>query len=236
MVNALTFAAALAVATFVPALQPGDTVPAIPLIDQSGNAFSLQSLRGESVVLSFIYTRCADPHMCPLTSSKFARLQTLIGSSRVRLLEITLDPAFDSPRVLKAYGRAFDQDPARWTLATGAPASIAELAERFSVATAWTAPNTLVHTESVIVLDANGRVAQSIDGNAWTPNDVIAAARATTEAPPLFARMRLWLGAAVESCGGGRASVPAFALLALLFASIAAAGAIVFRALRLSGR
>ena len=99
--NALALAIALAIAAFVPNLQPGDTIPAIPLVDQSGRAFSFAQLRGNAVVLSFIYTRCADPRMCPLVSSKFARLQRAIGDAPVRLLEITLDPRFDTPRVLR---------------------------------------------------------------------------------------------------------------------------------------
>jgi cytochrome oxidase Cu insertion factor (SCO1/SenC/PrrC family) len=226
----LAFAAALAVTAFVPALQPGDTVPAIPLIDQSGRAFSIQSLRGDVVIVSFIYTRCADPAMCPLTSAKFARLQTLIGTQRIRLLEITLDPRFDSPRVLNAYGQAFHQDPARWIIATGAETSIADLAARFGIATQWTRPGTLVHTESAIVLDRAGRVAQTIDGNAWTPGALLAAATeagGASRAP--LARIGLWLTSVAQACGGGRGTInviEGLALLALL------AGALVTLALR----
>jgi cytochrome oxidase Cu insertion factor (SCO1/SenC/PrrC family) len=235
VVGALTFAAALAVATFVPALQPGDTVPAIPLVDQSGDAFSLTQLRGNAVVLSFIYTRCADPQMCPLTSSKFARLQQLIGSSPIRLLEVTLDPAFDTPRVLRAYGRAFGERPRTWTLATGEPSAIGAFAQRLSVATQWTKPGTLVHTESVIVLDRYGRIAQIIDGNAWAPADVLADANAlvTADAPSVVSRIRLWLGAAVESCGGGALGVSALVMLALLAAVIGTVSVVLFRSLRI---
>lgn len=231
--NALVFAVALAAATFVPVLQPGDTVPAIPLIDQSGHAFSLSSFRGSPVVLSFIYTRCADPRMCSLVSNKFARMQAVAGTAPVRLLEITLDPAFDTPRVLKAYGRAFRQNPRRWTLATGAPGSIAELAARLNVATQWTAPGTLVHTESVIVLDPAGRIVQTIDGNAWTPNDVLAVAlQAAGDTPSLVARLGLWLGTAIESCGGGRVGLTTLSGLVLLLAAIGVSVRTLFRSLR----
>ena len=230
--NALAVLFALAAATFVPTLVPGDTVPAIPLVDQSGHAFSVSDLRGSAVVLSFIYTRCADPRMCPLVSSKFARIQATAGTTPVRLLEITLDPGFDTPRVLRAYGHAFGQDPRRWTLATGAPGSIDELAARLSVATKWTAPGTLVHTESVIVLDRAGRIAQTIDGNAWTPGDVLAIARqAAGGTPSLAARIGLWLGAAIESCGGGTIGITALGGLALLLAAIGVSAATLFRSL-----
>jgi cytochrome oxidase Cu insertion factor (SCO1/SenC/PrrC family) len=234
VVNALLLALGMTAAAFVPLLEPGDAVPALPLVDQSGHAFSLDAMRGDAVVLTFIYTRCSDPAMCPLASSKFARLQTLIGNARVRLLEITLDPAFDTPRVLRSYGAAFGEDPKRWTLATGAAGSINELAERLGIATQWTRPGTLVHTESAIVLDPQGRIAQTIDGNAWQPNDVLAAALDATgmRSSPL-ARAVLRLTDAIEACGGGRVPFTAIEILIFLATISAVVTIVLFRSLRL---
>jgi protein SCO1/2 len=235
VVAGLLLATAVAASAFVPLLEPGDTVPAIPLVDQAGHAFSFAGLRGDAVVVAFIYTRCADPRMCPLVSSKFARLQAGIGTAPVRLVEVTLDPAFDTPAVLRRYGHAYHQNAARWTLATGAAPSIAELAARFGVATAWTQPGTLVHTESAIVLDSSGRVAQIIDGNAWTVNDVLAAAReAAGAAPAPLARVALWLTAAVERCGGGRGAINVIEALAVFFAIAGGIAIALFRSLRTS--
>jgi cytochrome oxidase Cu insertion factor (SCO1/SenC/PrrC family) len=233
VVNALTLASALAVATFVPLLQPGDTIPPIPLVDQSGHPFSVAQLRGDAVVLSFIYTRCADRQMCPLVSSKFERLQQLIGTARVRLLEITLDPQFDTPRVLRTYGHAYGAQTNRWTLATGAPASIDELAARMGIATRWTRPGTLIHTEAAIVVDPEGRIVQTIDGNAWTPEQLLATARATVgSAPSPLTRAVLWLTAAIESCGGTRGALSAWQMLAILLLAIGAISIVFFRAFR----
>ena len=231
--NALALATALAVATFVPLLQPGDTIPAIPLVDQSGQPFSIAQLRGDAVVLSFIYTRCADPQMCPLVSSKFERMQQLLGAARVRLLEITLDPQFDTPRVLRAYGHAYGAQSDRWTLATGAPASIDELAARMGIATQWTRPGTLVHTEAAIVVDPAGRIVQTIDGIAWTPDQLLATARESAgSAPSPLARATLWLTAAIESCGGSRGALSAWEMLALLALVIGAITTVLLRAVR----
>lgn len=235
MVNALVLAAAVASATFVPLLHAGDTVPAVPLVDQTGHAFSLTQLRGNAVALAFMYTRCADPRMCPLVSAKFARLQAGIGTAPIRLLELTLDPAFDTPAVLRRYGKAYGEDGRRWTIATGEPSAINELAARLGVATQWTQPGTLVHTEAVIVLDRDGRIAQIIDGNAWAPSDVLAAAREAAGATPApLARAALWLTAAVESCGGGRGAINVLGGLAIFFAVAGVIAITFFRSLRTS--
>ena len=234
--NALALAIALVIAAFVPNLQPGDTIPAIPLVDQGSRAFSFAQLRGNAVVLSFIYTRCADPRMCPLVSAKFARLQHAIGSAPIRLLEISLDPRFDTPRVLREYGHAYGADPKRWTLATGAPASIAELAARFGIATQWTRPGTLVHTEAAIVVDREGRLAQTIDGNAWTPEQLLAVAREAAGAHPSpFARIALALTAAVQNCSGAVGGINVLEGLALLLLIVAAIGTVLMRGMRRPG-
>jgi cytochrome oxidase Cu insertion factor (SCO1/SenC/PrrC family) len=237
VVKALAFVALLATNAFVPLLHEGDAVPALPLVDQSGQAFSIARLRGNAVVLSFIYTRCADPTMCPLVSAKFEQLQRRIGGAPIRLLELTLDPRFDTPQVLRRYGRAFGEDPARWTLATGTPGTLDELAARLGIASTWTRPGTLVHTEAAIVLDRNGAVDRIVEGNSWSPDEVLAVAREASGARTApFARLTLWLTAAVQSCGGGTGSINVLEGLALFALLAGAIGAAVRRSLRPSRR
>ena len=216
MIKTLVFAAMLAANTFVPTLHEGDAVPAVPLIDQSGAAFSLASLRGDAVVLTFFYTRCPDARMCPLESLKFARIQhALRPGEPVKLVELTLDPRFDAPSVLEAYGRAYGADFSRWTLATGAPASLDDLATRLGVASEWTTPSTLVHTEATIVLDKQGTIAEIVDGNAWTVDQMLGLARdAAGEGGSPLARVGSWLTAAAQACGGGTLPLSAWELLA----------------------
>jgi cytochrome oxidase Cu insertion factor (SCO1/SenC/PrrC family) len=235
---ALAFVALLAMSAFVPLLQPGDTVPPVPLIDQSGHAFSLARLRGNAVVLTFIYTRCADAHMCPLVSLKYARMQQALRAAPapVRLVELTLDPRFDTPAVLRRYGTAYRADARAWTLATGAPDSLADLAARLGIASQWTQPGTLVHTEAAIVLDRNGAIVQTIDGNDWTPDGMLAIARgAAGETPAPLANLGAWLTAAVERCGGGTVPLSTFELLALIVVLSLAFAAMLFRSMRPSG-
>jgi protein SCO1/2 len=237
VVSASAIAALLAVTAYVPVMHEGDTLPAVPLVDQSGAAFSFAALRGDAVVLAFVYTRCSDARMCPLVSSKYAQMQRAIGTAPVKLVEITLDPAYDTPAVLRRYGRGFGQDPARWILATGSAASIDDLTARLGIASAWTRPGTLAHAEAAVVLDRRGAIARIIDGNAWTANDVVALARdAAGERSAPLERIGVWLTAAVERCGGGGAPIDALEMLALIVALTGAFGFALVRALRPSGR
>jgi protein SCO1/2 len=189
------------------------------------------------VVLTFVYTRCADPRMCPLESLKYARLQRQIGDAPIKLVELTLDPQFDTPAVLRRYGGAYGEDPRRWTLATGAPASLDDLATRIGIASERTAPGTIVHTEATVVLDRAGAIASIVDGNAWTPEQMLALARdAAGESSSPLARTGAWLTAAIERCGGGNLPISTFELLALVAGLAVLFATAMLRAIRPSGR
>lgn len=77
------------------------------LVDQDGRPVTLASYRGHPVLLFFGYVHC--PDVCPLTLAKLSRvLDRLEGDGEdVRVLLVTVDPARDTPAVLKAYVERF---------------------------------------------------------------------------------------------------------------------------------
>jgi protein SCO1/2 len=161
----------------------GDVLPPTQFFDQSGRAFGFSDFRGQTVVLSFIYTRCRDPRMCPLISSSFAVLQRKLAGLPVHLVEITLDPAFDTPPVLASYGQRFGADPARWSLGTGTVDVVTDFAARFGIAVFADPTAGLIHTERTAILDREGRITDLFDAAAWNPNDVAARVRELSALP-----------------------------------------------------
>lgn len=224
---------AAAAQRFIPLMQPGEAVPPIPLVAQDGRSFSLDELHGKAVALSFIYTRCGDARMCPLVSAKFARAQSAIGSEPIRLVILTLDPTFDTPHVLERYGRAFNQNPKVWTLATGSQASIEELAGRFGIATAVTAPGVIIHTEAAVILGPDGRLARIVYGNDWTAGDLVGYARESLAASSRPASaFRAWLSTVAERCGASGVVLGGTAMLGLLGLAMAVVGGAFWFAFR----
>jgi len=224
---------AAAAPAFIPLLAPGDTVPAIPLRTQDGRPFTLADLRGNAIALSFIYTRCRDPRMCPLVSAKFSRAQARLGSLPVRLVVLTLDPQFDTPAVLARYGRAFGQDTRRWTLVTGSPEAASELAARFGIATTIAEPGVILHTEGLMLLDPAGRLVRAIYGNDWSAADLVDDARAMLPGrSDALLGFRAWLTSAMETCGRGNLALGGTAMLAILAACGAIVGTIFWLAFR----
>ena len=97
--------------------------PAFALTTQDGIRITLDELRGKVVVVTFIYTGCADT--CPLLTAKMATIQAKLGADfgpRVFFVSVTVDPERDTPDVLKRYAATHHANPAGWMFLTGTPA------------------------------------------------------------------------------------------------------------------
>ena len=155
-------------------LRVGDTVPDTPFVDQTGHPFRFSMLRGRNVVLAFIYTRCRDPRMCPLISAHFNALQRTMGTRKLHLVEVTLDPSYDRPPVLARYATMFGADARRWTIAVGDSAPTLDFAARFGIA-AYPDPDAgLIHTENTVEIDPDGRIRAMIPDASWQPAQILA--------------------------------------------------------------
>jgi protein SCO1/2 len=142
-------------------------------------------VRGRFTIVTFIFTRCPVPEFCPAMAVKFGALQKNLAAdpslaARVRLLSITLDPEFDRPEILAAYGKAVGAKPELWNFATGEKNVVETLAKAFSV---YTERNgvTLDHTLCTALIGPDGHVVDLWRGNAWSIDETLAAIRQTAQ-------------------------------------------------------
>lgn len=162
-------------------LSRGDSLPPLSLIDEQGRPLTERDFLGRTTFVTFVYTRCPLPEFCPAVTSRFRQLQAALSKDRslahdTRLLSVTLDPAYDTPAVLKDYARAIGADPARWSFASGDPAEVLKVARAFAV---YVEQNGAVldHTLTTALVDETGRVREIWRGNGWSVNDLVAALR-----------------------------------------------------------
>ena len=157
-------------------LAPGDPVPEVRLTDQEGKAFALTQTRGKKVVLSFIYTRCPMPQLCPLITRRFAALQNAMDptlASQTQILLVTIDPQQDTPEVLKGYAVANGLDLERVTLLTGPIRDIAQFASWFGLEFYNEEDGTIAHKMRVVLLDAAGNLLKLYKGPAWSEDGIL---------------------------------------------------------------
>ncbi len=162
-------------------LRPGDALPSLALLDERGQPLTLASLRDRFTLVTFIFTRCPVPEFCPAMALKFGAIQSRIEQTprtasenpALRLLSVTLDPEYDRPAVLAAYGKAVGAKPEIWNFATGDVPEITHLARSFSVFTERKGV-TLDHTLCTALIGPDGRVREIWRGNAWNADEIFA--------------------------------------------------------------
>ena len=154
----------------------GETVPDFALYDQEGRVVQSARFRGKQLMLNFIFTRCPLQTMCPAATAKMVTAQKLArnaGVKNLELISITLDPAFDTPGVLKDYAAAHGIDTANFSLLTGPEKAIKDLLTQFGVIAEFEG-DLLKHTLVTLLIDANGRIAHRTDGGSWEARDFVA--------------------------------------------------------------
>ncbi len=99
------------------------TVPEFRLVDQDGESFGSDDLRGRVWIASFIYTTCPGP--CPRIVARTAEVARRMGPREDLLfVSFSVDPQADTPQVLAAYARTRAIDTRRWKFVTGKPEAV----------------------------------------------------------------------------------------------------------------
>lgn len=136
--------------------------PDFTLATQDGGSLRLGDLKGKVLLVSFIFTTCSGS--CPATTHRLGQVQQalkergLLKGGRVRLLSISLDPARDTPEVLRRYMKLYDADPSSWTFLTGPPERVNKTVAAWGM---WAKPlpgGQLDHPSRVFLVDRQGRV------------------------------------------------------------------------------
>lgn len=209
---------AIAAAAFAPGLPEtgrvvplriGSGLPAAALVDQDGRMVQLGSaFSGRTLLLSFVFTRCPDRTLCPAISGKFAYLQQHLDRTRFALAEITLDPQYDSPAVLRRYATAYGARPQSWALLTGTGSTIKHVLDEFVISSMRVSSDNFLHDDRLFIVTPSGRIADVVETGGWDPQSVIAQARAVSglSSNP-FERFKLALIAQIVAlCGGSESS------------------------------
>ncbi len=129
------------------------------LVTQDAKAFGEPDTRGKPAALFFGYTNC--PDICPATLFQLSNDLAALGkeADSLSVLFVSVDPARDSPAVLKEYLSSFDQ---RIVGLTGSVDAIATLARTYGATFRKVAAGngyTIDHSPAVFLLTRGGELA-----------------------------------------------------------------------------
>jgi protein SCO1/2 len=151
-----------------------DSVAAVPrvgdfrLVDQTGRSVTRSDIEGKVYVAAFFYTTCRN--LCPTVKGQLARVRdAFAGDTSVRILSHSVTPEADGVAALAHYASLNGIDGKQWRLLTGSRPEVERLArERYFVELSDTTGNTqgtLQHTETLVLVDRDGRIRGAYSGS-----------------------------------------------------------------------
>lgn len=148
------------------------------LIDHDGRQVTEKDFAGRPYLVFFGYTFC--PDVCPTTMAYLTELLSEAGPAAASLpvLFVTVDPARDTPAVLKDYVSSFDP---RLRGLTGSERQVRKVISDWGIYvrkhSADSGDYTVDHTSSVFLIGADGRLRGTIDVHDETPGSNLAKLR-----------------------------------------------------------
>ena len=132
----------------------------LALPDAEGRPRTLADFRSKVSVVFFGYTQC--PDVCPSTMAELSQVKKALGAQgdKVQGIFVSIDPARDTPEILKSYVTSFDPS---FVALRGTPEQTAATAKEFKVIYAKVPGTTegsytMDHTAGSYVFDTQGRV------------------------------------------------------------------------------
>jgi protein SCO1/2 len=176
--------------------------PNVILTTQDGTKvrFYDDVLKGKSVVIDLIYTHCVDA--CPLETARLVQVQKMLGDrvgKDIFFYSISIDPAHDTPKVLKEYAQKYHTGPG-WIFLTGKKSDIDLISKKLGLYTEPDPNDRDGHTPSVLIGNEpggqwmrnsatdNARFLANMIGNwlnSWQSAKVVDAKASYDKAPPI---------------------------------------------------
>jgi cytochrome oxidase Cu insertion factor (SCO1/SenC/PrrC family) len=137
------------------------SVPEFVLTEASSTSMRRTDLLGKVWIASFIFTRCGEA--CPMMMKHEAHLLAQLPlRDDLRLVSFSVDPDWDTPKVLTDYAHTFGADRSRWIFLTGNKKQLYQMAtEGFRLATLDADPAKempILHSTKLVLVDRRGAI------------------------------------------------------------------------------
>lgn len=134
--------------------------PEFHLRDEHGKPISLASLRGRTVLVTFIDPLCRD--FCPIEAQRLSDAVRSTTGTKLTIVAVSVNTLGNRPAVLKVDERKWNVVP-QWRWAVGNAAALARVWQAYHIGVGWTTKTiagvrvrNVVHTEGSYLIDGNG--------------------------------------------------------------------------------
>lgn len=151
-------------------------IPEINLLDQNAKSVSKSDFIGKISIVGFVFTSCAG--FCPLLINKLKQIKNEITQKNLQIVVVSVDPEFDSPKVLYDYAVTHKILNDEWRFITGEKKHIYSLIKNTFASEVRKIEHEnmrkFAHTEHFYLLDKNARLRGVLNG---TRNDLLNSAK-----------------------------------------------------------
>jgi len=140
------------------------TVPEFTFTTQYDTSLSQTDLKGKIYVANFFFTSC--PTICPAMNYHVKQVQNRFkGYDYFKVVSFSVDPEYDTPKVLRKYAQKMEAIPGLWYFLTGDKEKIYQTAAGYLVNAQEdeTAPGGFLHSEYLVLVDWEGRIRSRLD-------------------------------------------------------------------------
>ncbi|WP_411030093.1 SCO family protein [Spongiimicrobium sp. 3-5] len=140
-------------------------VPSFEFINQDSLVISNRDYKGKVYIVEFFFTSC--PTICPIMTKNLVEIQNeLKDYENFGIASFTINPRYDTPRVLKEYAEHYGITNLDWHLMTGEQETIYDLANTGFYIFANevpSAPGGFEHSGMFALVDKNGFIRSRVD-------------------------------------------------------------------------
>lgn len=152
-----------------------EVIPEFEYTTQNDEPLGLEDLRGDWWIAYFSYTHCQT--VCPRTTANMISIQEELKKADInpRIISFSIDPANDTPEVLKEYGKEFGADLNTFSFLTGYEfETIQDLSvNTFQSVLQEGAMDQRSHSFYFYLINPKGEIVKKYDGMSQRENDLL---------------------------------------------------------------
>lgn len=152
----------------------GRGLPDLRFTDTRGKSIQLSSLRGKPMLLTLIYTGCAD--VCPAIIENLAPAvrvaEDALGAGSFKAVVVGFDTRHDTPDRMRAFAHQHGAGGDDWLFLSADQTSLDKLSEAVGFSY-FSSAGGFEHMAQVSVIDASGVVYRQVYGSSFTPPQIV---------------------------------------------------------------
>jgi protein SCO1/2 len=151
----------------------GDILTDASFTDMFGNSVNLSDSDGKFRFISFIFTRCPMPNMCPALLFKQRYLAETLADKNIEIIMISFDYIHDTPQILKNSYQSTFEGHENWQMWSSHSHmdDLYKLTKQAMFGFWGVEENDIGHNMRCVLLDPNRRMIKTFDGLDWLPKD-----------------------------------------------------------------